>query len=121
MGAIMKQADEAAIAKALGRAIAKKRLERGLTQENVAESLDIGYEAVSRIERGTVMLTIARLTDLAEVFKCGIDELLVESRRRPTDQADYLANLLLKLTDTDRNLVVEIVEKLSARLQKKAR
>ncbi|WP_332880110.1 helix-turn-helix transcriptional regulator [Oxalobacter aliiformigenes] len=31
---------------------AKKRMEKGLTQENVAEKLNIGYEAVSRIERG---------------------------------------------------------------------
>ena len=113
----MKKANEAAIAKALGRAIARKRLERGLTQEEMAESLDIGYEAVSRIERGTVMLTIARLTDLAEIFNCGIGELLLESSHRPSDQADYIANLLLNLPDTDRKLIIEIVEKLSVRLQ----
>ncbi|MCZ4063954.1 helix-turn-helix domain-containing protein [Oxalobacter aliiformigenes] len=68
---------EKAIAQAVGKAIAKKRMEKGLTQENVAEKLNIGYEAVSRIERGIVTPNIARLVELAEIFDCEIDELLM--------------------------------------------
>lgn len=117
----MKKIDEIAIAKAVGQTIARKRLERGLTQEIVAEYLDIGYEAVSRIERGTVMPTIARLMKLAEIFDCGVNELLNESSLRATDQTEYLGALMKKLSESDRKIVVEIVEKLSARLQRKAR
>lgn len=117
----MKKVDEKAIALAVGRIIAKKRSERGLTQEVVAEHLDIGYEAVSRIERGTVMPTIARLMELADIFGCGVDALLVESSHRATDQAEYIAGLIKKLSEADRELIVEVVEKLSTRLQKKAR
>jgi len=43
------------------RAKAKQRLESGLTQEQVAEMLGTGNEAVSRMERGPVMPTVARL------------------------------------------------------------
>lgn len=41
-----------ALAKAVGRAIAYQRQQRGMTQEEVAERLQIGMEAVSRMERG---------------------------------------------------------------------
>lgn len=40
-----------ALAKAVGRAIAYQRQQRGMTQEEVAERLQIGMEAVSRMER----------------------------------------------------------------------
>jgi len=36
----------------VGRAISKQRIRCGLTQEEVAERLGVGNEAVSRIERG---------------------------------------------------------------------
>jgi transcriptional regulator with XRE-family HTH domain len=44
----------------IGRAIAKHRLESGLRQEQVVELIEIGNEAVSRMERGLVMPTVAR-------------------------------------------------------------
>ncbi len=114
----MKNDAENVLAKAVGKAISKKRAAKGLTQEEVAEQLNIGYEAVSRIERGVVMPTIARLSELADIFECGIDELLIETSNRSEDQADYLASLLAKLGDSDRAMIVEIVEKLSSRLHK---
>ncbi|MBV7515889.1 helix-turn-helix domain-containing protein, partial [Pseudomonas sp. PDM25] len=52
----------------VGRAIAKQRSRRGLTQEEVAERLGVGNEAVSRIERGIVMPNIERLLELAGIF-----------------------------------------------------
>lgn len=116
----MKKVEET-LAKAIGRTIAKKRQELDMTQEFVAEQLDIGYEAVSRIERGAVMPTVARLIEFAEVFECRVDELLLESSPRPADQASRIESILAKLSESDRRLVVEIVEKFAARLQKRPR
>ena len=53
------------LAQSVGKAIARQRLQSGLTQEAVAEHLGIGMEAVSRMERGVVVPTIARLAELA--------------------------------------------------------
>ncbi len=85
----MQKKREKAIAQAVGKAIAKKRMEKGLTQENVAEKLNIGYEAVSRIERGIVTPNIVRLVELAEIFDCEIDELLMNAALRPADHARH--------------------------------
>lgn len=49
------------LAKSVGKAIGRQRQQAGLTQEQVAEHLDIGMEAVSRMERGLVVPTVVRL------------------------------------------------------------
>lgn len=104
--------------KRLGRAIARKREHAGLTQEQVAESLHVGNEAVSRMERGTVAASVYRLHELAEVFDCGVEEFLVETSRRPAEQVERILQMLEPLSTPDRQLLVSLVEKLSTRLQK---
>jgi transcriptional regulator with XRE-family HTH domain len=108
--------DEQALTKVVGKAISKRRLACNLTQEEVAERLNVGNEAVSRMERGTVMPTVARLVELAEIFNCSADDLLVESSNRSADQGKLIANIIGNLSQKDRGFVLEIVEKLSARL-----
>lgn len=112
------QVDDKALGKVVGKAIARLRLARELTQEQVAEQLGIGNEAVSRMERGTVMPTVARLVQLAVIFDCEVTELLNEVSPRRQDQAQHLHRLLANLSDTDRVLVIEVVEKLVQRLEK---
>ncbi|MNW08671.1 hypothetical protein D3C71_2054990 [compost metagenome] len=85
----------------------------------MAERLGIGVEAMSRIERGLVLPTVLRLSELAEIFECNIAELLTETSSRATDQANHLARLLSKLGSTDRTMVVDIVETLADRLEQR--
>ena len=106
------------IAQVMGKAIAQKRMEKGLTQENVAEKLNIGYEAVSRIERGAVIPNIVRLVELADIFECGIDELLIASSRRPIDHANALLKRLEQLAEPDRELLLSTMTALADRLAK---
>lgn len=115
----MKKDAENALAEQVGRAIAKRREACGFTQEEVAEKLGIGYEAVSRIERGRGIPTIFRLSEFAEIFNCGIDELILEVSVRSEDRAQYLFELLSKVDDSDKKLIVDIVEQLTERLAKK--
>lgn len=108
--------DQKALAKAVGYAIAKQRLRCGMTQEDVAERLGVGNEAVSRIERGVVIPNIARLFDFASIFNCTAAELLSEASLRPDDQASHLSRQLNSLSEPDRLLVVQMLERLSQRL-----
>lgn len=103
----------------IGRAIAKHRADSGFTQEQVAEQLGIGNEAVSRMERGLVMPTVARLVELAEIFGCDAADLLTEASSRTSDQGKYVGQILAKLSGNDRTMVVEIVERLATRLARR--
>ena len=102
----------------VGQAIARQRIRSKLSQEQVAEKLGIGSEAVSRIERGVVMPNIERLIELATVFGCETADLLTEGSTRQEDQARRLQGLLSMLDSDDRTLVLEFVESLVARLSR---
>ncbi|WP_431033337.1 helix-turn-helix domain-containing protein [Pseudomonas yamanorum] len=101
----------------LGRMIAKRRTERHLTQEEVAERMGIGSEAISRLERGVVDLSVAKLMQLADIFDCRMDELLIESSSRPTDQSQMIIGLLTGLKERDRAFILATVEQLAGHLK----
>ena len=105
------------LSKQVGLTIAKYRQQSGLTQNEVAEKLNIGYEAVSRMERGIVMPTVERLVELAEIFGCEAADLLTQSSNRVEDQSAQIQNLLKGLTEHDRQLLLEIIGKLVHRLK----
>jgi transcriptional regulator with XRE-family HTH domain len=82
----------------------------------VAESLGIGYEAVSRMERGLIIPTVTRLVELAETLDCNVAELVTQSSDRATDQAQVIAQKLQRLTAADRAATMEIMDILIDRL-----
>ena len=104
------------LAKTVGRAIARQRQHAGLTQEQVAEHLNIGMEAVSRMERGIVVPTVIRLAELAQLFNCELADFLRETSNRPTEQGIVLSQQLARLDAADRLLLLETVERLVDRL-----
>ncbi|MFJ2680794.1 helix-turn-helix domain-containing protein [Pseudomonas sivasensis] len=114
----MSKTESKQLAELVGQAIARQRARCKLSQEQVAEKLGIGSEAVSRIERGIVMPNIERLVALATVFGCETADLLTEGSTRQEDQARRLQGLLSVLDSDDRTLVLEFVESLVARLSR---
>lgn len=105
-----------AITEKIGKAIALRRNQAGLTQEQVAEKLNIGNEAVSRLERGVAMITVARLFELANIFGCETADLLLISSPHIDDQVRYFNQMLSALNQADRQLLLSIMEQLSSRL-----
>ena len=103
--------------KSIGRTLALRREAKGLTQSQVGEALQIGTEAVSRMERAITMPTVQRLAELAEVYECGIDELLIASSVRTGDQAELISQILQTLPEADRAMIVDVVQKIAARLK----
>lgn len=105
------------LSKNVAKSIQECRESVGMTQDQVGEKFEIGTEAVSRMERGVTIPTITRLAELADIFKCTIDDLLGNSSTRSQDQADYISKLLTTLPTEDREMVVDIVEKITHRLK----
>jgi transcriptional regulator with XRE-family HTH domain len=106
-----------ALALSIGKAIAARRQDAGLTQEQVAEQLKIGNEAVSRMERGLVMPTVARLLELAACLTA-MPRLAGGVQQPPAEQAQHLAQMLARLDSADREMVLAMVEQLTNRLAK---
>jgi transcriptional regulator with XRE-family HTH domain len=113
------KAESKAVSRAAGAGIARMRARAGLTQEGVAESLGIGIEAVSRLERGVIEPGVIRLVELAELFGCGVAELLVPASSRVFDQASAIAQEISGLPAKDRDALVAIVRHLAELLRSK--
>lgn len=47
-----------------------------MTQETLAEKMDVSRQTVSKWELGTVLPEISKLVELCELFNCSVDELL---------------------------------------------
>lgn len=56
--------------------IKQKRMEKNLTQMQLADALGISYQAVSNWERGNSMPDISKLGELSTVLGCSVEELL---------------------------------------------
>lgn len=60
----------------IGKYIAYKRKQRGMTQQNLADSLLVTNKAVSKWETGTSLPDISLLQDLANILDVSVDEIL---------------------------------------------
>ena len=96
----------------IGKSLQKLRLKTGYSQEEIAERLNITSKSYGEYERGDATLNILRLIQIAEIFECEIDELLVGISSKPDDQAKYIASLLQGLKRADRLHIVKIVERI---------
>jgi transcriptional regulator with XRE-family HTH domain len=105
----------------LGKTIARRRKAAGYTQDEVAERLDIGKEAFSRIERGIAGASVYKLFVLADMFQCGIEAFLIEGSRRVTEQVELIDRHISGLSMADRQLMVQIVERLARRFKAEVR
>lgn len=94
----------------IGQAIAKYRKQAGLSQEQLAEALGIGYEAVSRMERGVVIPSVERLIEIAEIVNCPTTELLTQSSPRPSDEVVHLHQLLSSLSSANKQWLMQQIE-----------
>ncbi|OHV00434.1 transcriptional regulator [Ralstonia solanacearum] len=112
----MDEGKKAALVRAVGQAIASRRSAAGLSQERVAEALGISREAVSRMETGVAVPSIVRLAELAEIFDCGIEELLTEASNRKVDQAKKILELLDGLSDEKREMLMNVIRQLAGGL-----
>ena len=98
----------------IGSRIKQARLAKNMTQEDLADKIDISVAFLSRVERGNAHLNLRRLTQIAEVLKVSPGYLLTGSN---TTSKDYLKedfkNILDKCSPEQQKLIYEISELVS--------
>lgn len=80
----------------IGKRIRKAREVKGLTQEILAEKLDVSNAYISKIERGKTALNLDRLSELCEVLEESTDYLL---RGTNNVSDDYLRNEIMLMLE----------------------
>lgn len=95
----------------IGRRIKEARNEQNMTQENLADILNISVAFLSRVETGKAQINLKRLTQIAEILKVSPGYLLTGSN---TTSKEYLKEdfrlILEKCTPEQRQLIYKISE-----------
>lgn len=95
----------------IGNKVREARKFRGMTQEKLAESCDVSWSAISRLENGASAVGVEKLLEIAEVLNVGIDFLLSDfiQNNYCTDDSDIneIISLLLICDKTIKEYVVE--------------
>ena len=86
----------------VGSRIRAKRQQQSLTQEKLAEKLDVSTQFIYQIEHDVRMPSVANLIKLSDILDVSIDFLL---KGREIRQADELELLLSELPQNERDLL----------------
>jgi transcriptional regulator with XRE-family HTH domain len=109
---------EKQLAKMVGAIIAGKRKAKGLTQAQLAEQMSIEKETISRVETGVISPTLSRLAQLAKILDCEMTDLLRIKTPEVEDHAFSLAGRMGDLSDSERELIVNMLSRVAVALRK---
>ena len=102
---------EGMVQKIIGRRIQEIRKQRGLTQEQMAERVNISPHYLSALERGVYNIKLDLLVDILNILNCSADEVfqdVVDSSSKI--KASQLSEKLKGLPLHEQRKILEVVE-----------
>ena len=104
----------------LGERIREERLKRRLTQEKLAEAVDISTTYIGQIERGEKSLTLDTFVGIANCLELSMDYLLRDSLIiSEKDLSDDWAQLTAGRSNAEKKMMMEIVRAVVSCISKK--
>lgn len=95
----------------LGKRIRQERILAGMTQEQLAEAVNVSSTYIGYIERGERSVTLDKLIQLANVFHVSVDFLLQDSVSFPTSASDtQLLRLWNSASSEQKNLILSLIK-----------
>ncbi len=98
------------LASRLGKNIANRRKDIGLTQDQLAEQVGVDTETISRFERGVTTPSLATLEVLSKKLGITIAVLLDEAVLPPSDDAQMISVLMSTLKGKERTFLIELIQ-----------
>ena len=96
---------------ALGRRIREERQKLNLTQEQLAEKINVSTTYIGFIERGERSITLGKLTLLASVLGVSVDYLLSDTIAPVSSANEKLwLQLLASATEEEQTLIIDMAK-----------
>ena len=92
----------------IGQRIRRYRREKGMSQEQLAERVNISVTHMSHIETGNTKLSLPVLVDVADVLQVGADDLLTD--RVQTADSEYILKLVSGCTPQQMDFICELIK-----------
>lgn len=115
----MTGATEESLTRQLGKHIRSRRRQLELTQEQLAEMIGVGHQALSRIESGKMAPKMDRLPSLAQSLQCSVADLFRSQDTQNHLFSAVLEDVLSGLSLEKQQLVVEHIRGLAYLLKLK--
>ena len=98
----------------LAKRIKKIRTEKRLTQQHVADALQISQPAYARYEAGVRQIRVAMLSSIASALDVSVDELLgiktTKQKPGPSPKVKKLTERITQLPKSKQSFVIEMLE-----------
>ena len=89
------------------------RKQRGLTQQSLADAIDLHVNQIKRYEAGTAQPTLETLVKLAKELHTTLDDLVFgEDQRGPSDDLKLQFEALSQFDDEDKKIAKALLESL---------
>ena len=87
----------------------KLRKYMGLTQEQVADILGLGRDAILRIEKGDRKIDLQELIDFSKLYSISMDELTAEEHTINSDDIAF-ARGFKELSEKDKREIISLID-----------
>lgn len=95
--------------KKIGERLRKLRKYMGLTQEQVAEILSVGRDAILRIEKGNRKIDLQELMSFSKLYNISMDELTAEEHTINSSDVAF-ARGFNELSEKDKKEIISLIE-----------
>lgn len=97
--------------KLIGARIKYERNKAGLTQEQLAEKLDVTIGYVSQVERGITKISLDLLARISTILDCDVASLITRSAVNTDGYiVDEILNGIRRLSGRDRRIVLSVIK-----------
>jgi len=103
----------------IGKRVKKIRLEKGVTQEQLAEAAGVGVTHISHLETGSGTVSLKVFLAIVNYLDCSADEILCKeiTSARPIVN-NWLAEMVVDCSKTEIKIIADTVEALKQTLRK---
>ncbi len=96
---------------AIGNRIVGERKRNNITQEQLAEKMNVSIQMISNLERGNKAIKISNLLNLSQILGVSTDYILT-GKKNLTEKMDIIKKME-NLSDEDYDIIETLIDKLS--------
>ena len=98
--------------KVIGAKIKSQRKKAGITQETLAEKLDVSIGYISQVERGITKISLDLLAAISSALECDICALITDSVTKNNYLAGETAQKFSALSEREKRMVNSFIDML---------
>ena len=94
----------------IGQRVRKIRKAKGLSQENLAEMLDISVTHMSHIETGNTKMSFGLVDKIAEILGVSLDYLAHDKEKEDNSYAKQISDMIVTCSDANKRVIFDTIK-----------